>query len=98
MIKRLKEKWEIESNTRFWLIMLAFSLTGSSLRFIVNPILSQFGVGPETPWSIHIPLYILVAYPSYQIMLMLIGTLCGQFQFFWAFEKKMLRRFGFKNL
>jgi hypothetical protein len=98
MIKRLKKKWEIESNFQFWMIMLVFSITGSSLRWIVSPILGQMGIGHETAWAIHIPMYILVAYPSYQIMLMVWGSLLGQFQFFWAFEKKMLRRFGFKNL
>ena len=99
MMQRLKEKWGVESNTQFWLIILTFSITGSSLRWIVSPILENvFGINSETPYSIHIPMYILVAYPSYQVMLMIWGTLLGQFKFFWEFEKKMLRRFGFKNL
>ncbi len=98
MVERLKQKWGIESNLQFWTIMLVFTITGSSLRWIVSPILGLMGIGSETPWAVHIPAYILIAYPSYQIMLMIWGTLLGQFQFFWAFEKKMLRRFGFKNL
>ncbi|PIZ07900.1 MAG: diacylglyceryl transferase, partial [Flavobacteriaceae bacterium CG_4_10_14_0_8_um_filter_34_31] len=35
---------------------------------------------------------------AYQIILLIIGWLYGEIDFFWAFEKKMLRRFGFKNL
>jgi hypothetical protein len=30
-------------------------------------------------------------FPIYQILLVLIGAIFGQFNFFWAFEKKMLR-------
>jgi hypothetical protein len=32
----------------------------------------------------------------YQILLIVNGTILGQFKFFWAFEKKMLSRFGIK--
>jgi hypothetical protein len=35
-------------------------------------------------------------FPLYQVLLVLIGALFGQFSFFWGFEKKMLRRFGLK--
>ena len=98
MVARLKAKWGIESNLQFWLIMIAFSITGSSLGFIVRPTLEFLGFGKDTHWTIYVPMYILIAYPSYQIMLIFWGSLLGQFQFFWEFEKKMLRRFGFKNL
>ena len=100
MVARLKSKWGIESNLQFWLIIIAFSITGSTLKFIVRPVLENgFGmVWDNTHWAIFIPCYILIAYPTYQITLMFWGSLLGQFQFFWEFEKKMLRRFGFKNL
>jgi ferrochelatase len=31
-----------------------------------------------------------VLFPSYQILLLIIGTLVGQFRFFYAFQKKSL--------
>ena len=42
-------------------------------------------------------LYIIIGFIFYQILLVLIGWLFGQFNFFWNFEKKMLRRIGFKR-
>jgi hypothetical protein len=35
-------------------------------------------------------IYILLVFPLYQILLMVYGTLLGQFTFFWKWEKKIL--------
>jgi hypothetical protein len=40
------------------------------------------------------PVRLLIIFPLYQVLLVLIGSLFGQFKFFWAFEKKMLRSMG----
>jgi len=37
------------------------------------------------------PIRLLLIFPIYQVLLVAIGFLFGQFKFFWAFEKKMLR-------
>jgi hypothetical protein len=54
----------------------------------------------EEPEALHPmvywPLRIGLIFPLYQVLLVLIGALFGQFNFFWGFEKKMLRRFGLK--
>ena len=42
-------------------------------------------------------LRILIIFPVYQLLLIIFGWLFGQFHFFWAFEKKMLSRMGFKR-
>jgi hypothetical protein len=34
---------------------------------------------------------VLFLFPTYQVLLLLYGGLLGQFGFFWAKEKKMLR-------
>ena len=36
-------------------------------------------------------------FPIYQLTLPLVGWVFGQFNFFWNFEKKMLRRMGLKR-
>ena len=42
------------------------------------------------------PLYIfirvLIIIPVYQLILILVATLFGEFEYFWKFEKKILRR------
>lgn len=96
-MKRLKEKWGIKSNFQIIIILLVFSITGSIAVIIAKPVLYFIGLNKEviSPW-IFWPIRILIIFPIYQVLIVIIGSLFGQFKFFWAFEKKMLVRFGFK--
>jgi hypothetical protein len=40
---------------------------------------------------VKVPTYLLLVFPTYQISLMIYGSLLGQFRFFWAKEKAMMR-------
>ncbi|RZJ29094.1 MAG: diacylglyceryl transferase, partial [Flavobacterium sp.] len=74
---------------------VVFAVTGSSAAYLSKPILAWFGVSKaEVSGWVYYPLYILLIFPVYQILLVSIGFLFGQFTFFWAFEKKMLRAIG----
>ncbi len=94
-MKKLKQRWGIESNWQLFVILLVFSVTGYSSLVIAKPILSLVGLSQETtnPW-IYRPLRLLLIFPFYQVLIVLYGWLFGQFKFFWDFEKKMLRRMG----
>ena len=96
-MNRLKEKWGITSNFQIIIILLVFSITGSIAVWIAKPVLNLVGldkevVSPGLFW----PIRIFIIFPIYQILIVIIGALFGQFKFFWAFEKKMLVRLGFK--
>ena len=97
-MKRLKEKWGITSNFQLLIIFFVFSVTGSLALWAAKPLLSVLGVKKDllSPW-IFWPVRILIIFPTYQILIVIIGALFGQFKFFWAFEKKMLLRLGFKQ-
>ncbi len=92
MFAKLKKRWKIESDVQLVLILLVFSITGSSIAFIRKPIFDILGIVPETSLWIQVPLYLVIVFPAYQILLLVVGTIFGQFRFFWEFEKKMLRR------
>ena len=98
-MKKFKKKWGIHSNFQLFIILLVFSITGSLALWIAQPILNILGLKKElsSPW-IFWPIRILIIFPVYQILILVIGTLFGQFKFFWNFEKKMLIRLGFKQL
>ena len=75
-----------------------FAVTGTSSIFIARPIIKLIGITKENLNLIaYWVLYVIIGFIFYQILLVLIGWLFGQFQFFWKFEKKMLRRLGFKR-
>jgi hypothetical protein len=87
-----KERWNIKSNGQVIVILIVFAITGSSAAYLSKPVLSIFGIikGEVSNW-IYYPLYIILIFPIYQVLLVTFGFLFRQFDFFWAFEKKMLR-------
>lgn len=92
-MNKLKERWGINSNIDLILILVGFSITGSLSAYFSKPITSLIGVTSETsPLYIFIPVRILILFPVYQILLVFVGAILGQFKFFWNFEKKMLKR------
>lgn len=90
-INRLKAKWGITSTGQVIAILVTFSLAGLSITQIRPLVWALFGFTPETSMWIKVPTYLIMIFPTYQIMLMVFGTLLGQFHFFWAKEKAMFR-------
>lgn len=91
----LKTRWGITSNFQLTVIIVVFAITGSTSAYLSKPILAWFGLvkGEVSGW-VYYPLYIILIFPVYQVLLVAIGFIFGQFRFFWAFEKKMLRGMG----
>ncbi len=93
--KKLEHKWVVNQKWEMIAIFIVFAITGSISARLAAPITHLIGLNPETisGW-IYWPIRILIILPIYQILLVAIGWLFGQFNFFWAFEKKMLKRMG----
>lgn len=98
MIKKLKKRWNIKSNFQLVVIVFMFTITGSLTVYIKNGIFDLIGVTAETSLLLKVPLYIITIFPAYQILLLVIGTIFGQFRFAWEFEKRMFARFKFRKL
>ena len=88
-----RERWNIKSNWQVFVILVVFAVTGSSAAYLSKPILSAVGISKENLW-IYYSLYLILIFPVYQFLLVFFGFIFGQFNFFWAFEKKMLRSCG----
>ncbi len=100
MLNYLKEKWKIESNVSFILILIAFAITGSSSVVVSNYLINAIqGYLPAQGWLLFL-LKVLITTPVYMLLLIIIGSLLGQYTFFSFFLQKMLksigRLFGFK--
>lgn len=91
-MNKLKKRWNINSNWQLAIIFVVFAVTGSTSALLAKPITNLIGLTKENVGYFYIPFRILLIFPIYQILLVLIGFLFGQFTFFWAFEKKMLHR------
>jgi len=90
-------RWNIDRPRDLFVILLVFSITGSSSIAIGRPTLKAIGITLDNlnPY-IYYPLFIVLSSIFYQLFLILFGWLFGQFDFFWNMEKKMLNRFGIK--
>ena len=97
LFSKLKNKWEVEYRWELIAIFIVFAITGSASARLSGPFLEMFDIDLDhlSPW-VFWPIRLLIIFPVYQILLVIIGWLFGQYDFFWAFEKKMLRRFGIK--
>ncbi len=93
LINKIKRKWEIKSNFQLLIIFLVFGVTGSTSVWISEPILDFIGLKQASisNW-IYWPIRIIIIFPVYQILLLIIGTVFGQSKFFKNFVKKMFRR------
>jgi len=99
-MKKLKERWNIQSNFQLVIIFVVFAITGSLSAYLAKPVLVMLGVSREVfpdyfiGGFFYYSLRILIIFPIYQVLLVVIGSMFGQHKFFWNFEKKMLTRLG----
>ena len=95
---KLKQRWGIKHNWEIIIILIVFSVTGSSAALLAKPVVEFIGISKETTaWYIFWPIRIVLMFVIYQILLVTYGWIFGQFNFFWKMEKKMLSRIGFKH-
>lgn len=89
-----KKRWGISSNFQFSIIIIVFAITGSASALLSKPLCLWLGITKEGFHFWFTPARLLLIFPIYQVLLVFIGFLFGQFQFFLAFEKKMFKRMG----
>lgn len=92
-MNKLKKRWNIKSNWQLIIICIVFAITGSTAAYLSKPLTNLLGITKEnlSLW-LYWPIRLLIIFPAYQVLLVIIGAIFGQFTFFWEFEKKMLYR------
>ncbi|MGF1639188.1 MAG: DUF6787 family protein [Cyclobacteriaceae bacterium] len=91
-LERLKLKWGLSSLLQVIIILFIFSITGFTIIFLKDIYFGWFGFDDLTPFWLKTVIYLLLVFPSYQILILAYGALFGQFEFFWAKEKKLFKR------
>ena len=100
---QLKKKWGVSSNFQLIIIFIVFGITGSLSVRLGEPLLNLIKLVPEKfeaiPFGkiIYWTIRIIVIFPLYQVILILVGAVFFQFRFFWNFEKRILKKIGFKR-
>ena len=92
MSEKLLKFFKVNNYFRLFIIFTVFGITGSLSvvlgKYLLISIFSSNILNSEFYWLIRI----LLIFPLYQILLIIIGTLFGEFKYFWAIEKKILLR------
>ena len=89
-ISRLQTKWGVESVGQVLLIILVFTLAGSTAVMLRKAFFGFIGIDTHTAFWIKTTVYLAFLFPTYQCLLLVYGALLGQFRFFWNKERKML--------
>lgn len=76
------------------LILCVFAITGTTTAYISKAIISWVGFTDATHWGPKLLVRLAVLIFGYQIILLCVAFLFGQFSFFWKFERKFLARIG----
>ncbi|QIE58580.1 diacylglyceryl transferase [Rasiella rasia] len=90
-MKKLKQRWNIQSDWQLTVIFIVFAITGSTSAKFAGPLTEAVGITKDIGWYVYWPVRILIIFPIYQVLLVTFGWLFGEYEFFWNFEKKMLR-------
>jgi len=96
IFKRIKNKFNIKSNLQLIVILFVFSITGGLSLKLTTPILDFIGLSTfnssDVLWEIllYFILRLIVLFPVYQLLLIVVGSLFFQHQFFKEFVKNTL--------
>tara|TARA_X000001036_G_scaffold423586_1_gene447676 strand:+ start:1127 stop:1393 length:267 start_codon:yes stop_codon:yes gene_type:complete len=85
-MEKLKKIFKVSSTYQLIVVFVVFGITGSLSLFISDYILEILNLS-------NFIASIFMILITYQILLIIIGTLFGEFKYFWAMEKKILSRF-----
>ena len=89
-MERIKKIFKVTSTYQLIIVFVVFGITGS-LSLVISEYLAVLLHLDNIILSI---IFLLIVY---QVLLIIIGTLFGEFDYFWEMEKKIISRFKFKK-
>ena len=90
MKNRLIKLFRVKDTFQLIIIFIVFGITGSLSvvlgKYVLINIFGENFVNNEYYWLLRL----ILIFPIYQVLLIIIGALFGQFKYFWEIEKKIL--------
>ena len=93
-MEKIRKLFKVDSNYRLFIVNIVFAITGSLALYMAGILLDLINISIDntntyTYWTLRIILIL----PVYQVLLLLVGAIFGEFKYFWAMEKKIISRF-----
>ncbi|MFN6374944.1 MAG: phosphoribosylglycinamide formyltransferase [Chitinophagia bacterium] len=93
MFNKLQQKWNV-GPLQLFLILCTFAVTGTTTAWISRSITVWVGFDENTLWAWKFLLRLSILIFGYQVIILIVSFFFGQFQFFWNYEQKILKRIG----
>ena len=93
MIQNLIKKFNAKSKVHLLVIFFVFGLSGSFSLWFSSHIIAALDLkNILNNYPLYIFFRVLIIIPIYQLILLVVASIFGEFQYFWKFEKKFLKR------
>ena len=94
MLILLKKIFKTDSTYQLLMVFLVFGISGSLSVYVSKPLLEFLNYEEFISNSIiQIILRIIIIFPIYQIILLAVALIFGEFEYFWKFGKKFWKKF-----
>ena len=96
-MNKIRNLFKVETNFQLLKVNIVFAVTGTMSVYFAGIIINFLGLDPYIIGDFfYWVLRIILLIPVYQVLLIVIGSIFGEFKYFWRIEKKMLGRLGIK--
>jgi len=97
-MEKIRKLFRVDTNYQLIIVNIVFAVTGTLALYLAGDVINLIGIKEsEVSSFIFWTLRIIIIIPVYQVLLIVIGTIFGEFKYFWEMEKKMLNRFRKKT-
>ena len=97
-MEKIRKLFRVDTNYQLIIVNIVFAVTGTLALYLAGDVINLIGIKEsEVSSFIFWTLRIIIIIPVYQVLLIVIGTIFGEFKYFWEMEKKILNRFRKKH-
>ena len=94
MLKKLIKLFKVKNTFQLIIIFIVFGITGSLSVILGKILLIELISEDFVNNDYYLVIRLIIIFPLYQVLLIIIGSIFGQFKYFWEIEKKILSRMG----
>ena len=92
MKNKLIQVFKVKDFNQLIIIFIVFGITGSLSvvlgKYVLIKVFGESFLNNDYYWLLRL----ILIFPIYQVLLIIVGALFGQFRYFWEIEKKILIR------
>ena len=93
-LEKIRNFLKVDNNFKLIIVFIVFGITGSLTLYVSDILFMFLDISKDKFGYFYVFIRILIIFPIYQLLLIIIGTLFGEFKYFWQFEKKFLKKIG----